>query len=187
MCMCVCKCVCVFIPCLEEYSQSEAQNAVAYSAVRHGKYIVFHESFPAFITATKFSRRTSGSARWPSLIQLSLDFATAEPNNCLEFDILKFKSSEKPVTRDGRKTEYFMQTSRNLRNSDRNPGTVEKRVSVSETFVTFVQNKCSEARILNDLQPEQSRDNFYTGFCWQLIQKKTEEFKPDTVTFKTSS
>ena len=53
--------------------------------------------------------------------------------NCLEFDILKLKSSEKPATRDGRKTEYFMQTSRKLRNGDRNPGTVEKRVSVSET------------------------------------------------------
>ena len=140
--------------------------------VRHGKYIVFHEKFPAFIAATKFSRRTPDSVRQPSLIYLSLDFATAEPNSCLEFDILKFKSSEKPVTRDGRKTEYFMQTSRNLRNSDRNPGTVEKRVSASETFVMFVQNKCSEARILNHLQPGQSRYNFYTGFCWQLIRKE---------------
>ena len=66
-----------------------------------------------------------------------------------------------------------MQASKNLRNSDRNPETVEKRVSVSETFVTFsVQNNGSEARILNDLQPEQSRDNFYTGFCWQLIRKE---------------
>ena len=63
---------------------------------------------PAFITTTKSSRRTPGSVRRPSLIYLSLDFATAEPNSCLEFDILKFKSSEKPVPRDGRKTEYFM-------------------------------------------------------------------------------
>ena len=117
-------------------------------------------------------------ATWePVAAVLSSDFATAEPNNCLEFDILKFKSSEKPVTFDGRKTEYFMQTSKNLRNSDRNPGTFEKRVSVSETFFMFVQNKCSEARILNDLKPEQSRDNYYTGFCWQLIRKEDRRIK----------
>ena len=40
---------------------------------------------------------------------------------------------KKPVTRDRRKTKYFMQTLRNLRNSKGNPGTVEKRVSVSES------------------------------------------------------
>ena len=54
-------------------------------------------------------------------------------------------------------TEYFMKTSRNLRNTDRNRGTVEKRASFRKTFiVTFA--KCSEAKILNDLQPEQSQD-----------------------------
>ena len=58
-------------------------------------------------------------------------------------------------------TEYFIQKSRNLRNSDRNPGTVEKRVSLRKTFVTFVHNKCCEAEILNDLQPAQSRDNLF--------------------------
>ena len=40
--------------------------------------------------------------------------------------------------------EYFMQTSRNLRNSNRNPGTVEKS-SIRKPYVAFAQKTCSEA------------------------------------------
>ena len=81
-----------------------------------------------------------------------------------------------------------MQTSRNLRNSDRNPEKGKKRVPVRKTFVTFAQNKCSEAKILNDLQPEQCRDNlFILDSAGNLkSEKKTEEFKPYTVSLKTS-
>ena len=87
--------------------------------------VLLHESLPVFITTSKFSRRTSCSV-WRHLL---LDFAIAKPNNFLEFVILKFKSSENLIL----ETEYSMQTSRNLRNSDRTPGTVEKRVSVGKT------------------------------------------------------
>ena len=48
------------------------------------------------------------------------------------------------------KAEYFMQTSRNLKKNDQNPGTA-RRVSIRKSFVTFAQRKCSEAKILNDL------------------------------------
>ena len=81
----------------------------------------------------------------------------AKPNYSLKFDIIKFKSSKNLML----EAEYFMQTPRNLRNSHRNPGTVEKRVSVRNTFVTFTKNKSSESKILNDLNPEQSRYSLF--------------------------
>ena len=40
-----------------------------------------------------------------------------------------------------------MQTSRKLRNSNRNPGTVEKS-SIRKPYVAFAQKTCSEAHIL---------------------------------------
>ena len=61
--------------------------------------VVFHESFPAFITTSKFSRRIPGSVR-PHLL---FYFASAKPNNSLKFDSLKFKSSENLIL----ETEYL--------------------------------------------------------------------------------
>ena len=79
--------------------------------------------------------------------------------------------------------ELSMQTSRNLRNSDRNPGTVEASFVLKDTFA---QNKCSEAKILNDQQPEKSQDKLLIlDSVGNSSRKKTEEFKPDTVTLKT--
>ena len=70
-----------------------------------------------------------------------------------------------------------MQTSMNLKKSDRNAGTV-RRVSIRKAFVTFAQTKCSEAKILNDLQPEQRQGKLLnTGFCWQLIRKEDGRIK----------
>ena len=69
-----------------------------------------------------------------------------------------------------------MRTSRNLRKSYRNPGTVEKRFSFITTFVTFAHNKCSEAKIRNDLQLEQRRDGLFIldfvpgeGVLWMCL------------------
>ena len=145
--------------------------------------VVFHDNLLAFITASKSSRRTPGSVRAPSFIQLSLDFAKAKPNNFVDFDIHKLKSSEKPDTRDGilyAPLGEFWETATEIQERWR-------RVSIRKIFVTFAQNKCSEAKILNDQQPGQGQDKLsILDSVSNWSEKKTEELKPDTVTLKTS-
>ena len=68
--------------------------------------------------------------------------------------------------------EYFMHTSKNLRNSDRNegnPGMMSLRVLIRKT--SFTQNKCSEAKILNDQQPEQSQYWILLAINWKRRQE----------------
>ena len=116
-----------FIPWLEEYSQS-AIRSLESRCVFCGtprvavEYIVFHESFPALITASKVSRRTPDSVRRHLLFssvwilrmqnQISLSNSTFSSLNLRKSPTLK--------------AEYFIQKSWNLRNNNRNPGTVEK-------------------------------------------------------------
>ena len=92
----------------------------------------------------------------PSLISLSLDFVNAN-QIILSNSAFSSLNLRKNLLLEA---EYFMQTLRNLRNSDWSTGTVEKKVLLRKTFVTSApQNNCSEVNILNELQLEQSRDN----------------------------
>ena len=119
------------------------------------EYIIFHESFPAFITASKLFPPNAWQRAAPSFIKLSLDFANAKPNNSFEFGIVKSNSLEKPDTRGGilyaDVEEFIWETLTEIQERWR-------RVSIRKTLVTFAQNKCSEAKIVNDLQPKQSQD-----------------------------
>ena len=65
---------------------------------------------------------------------------------------------------------------------------MEKRVSVRKTFVSLAQNKCSEAEIFNDLQPEQCLDNLFIldSVGKYYSETQTKEFNADMVTLKTS-
>ena len=93
----------------------------------------------------------------------------AKTNNSFEFDILKFKSSDKPGTRGG---ILYADVEEFETGSYRNPERW-RRVSIRKTFVTFAQNKCSEAKIFNDLQPEQSQDKLLIlDSGWQSIRKE---------------
>lgn len=87
------------------------------------EYIVFHKSFPAFITASKFSNRTPGCVRRHLLFR-SVWILRMQNQIILSNSTLSSLSLPKNLILEG---EYFMQTSSNLRNIDRNPGTVEKR------------------------------------------------------------
>ena len=93
-----------FIPRLEEYSRRiHAQKNTANQNPRMPLHVLRYATVST-LYSTKVSRRSSrppckfsrpapGSVNGHLLNQLSLDFATAEPNNCLEFDILNVLSS----------------------------------------------------------------------------------------------
>ena len=140
-----------FIPRLEEYSQSEAQKANAYSAVCHR--FVFHKSFPTFIMASNFSCRIPGSVQHYFLFSSVWILRIQNQTILLNSSFFRLNLWKNLIL----ETEYFMQTSRNLRNNDRNPGMVEKSFGQKD-LCQFTQNKCSKAKIINEIQPEQRQD-----------------------------
>ena len=136
-------------PYLEVYSQSGAEPESCWTFCDIPR-VVFHDKFPA--------------------IYLRLDFS----NNSLEFDILKLKSLE------NLKLDLKLYALvKDLEFEKQRRKTKKRWRKENNTSVTLNKNECFEANILDNLKPEQRRDNlFILYFCW-LSQKQTEEREPD--------